>query len=178
MGVGSVGKSLSPYDQCSTFLSTDGGLTWKHVLQGPAKYEFLDSGSVLVLLPDSDRGTKATREIVYSLDMGKSWKKHEFVKGMGMIPIAMTTVPDSTSQKLIIVGEVDKGDLGNGDRVGVVQVDFSGMRRNKCGDGDFEKWYARDRREGARECVLGHRVSFFFFIAFFWSLIFFFLAMV
>jgi hypothetical protein len=164
MGVGNVGKFLLPYDQCSTFLSTDGGLTWKHVLQGPAKYEFLDSGSVLVLLPDSDRGTKATREIVYSLDMGKSWKKYEFIIGIGMIPIAITAVPDLTSQKLIVVGEVDKGDPGEENRVGVVQIDFSGMRKKQCRDGDFEKWYARDRRESARECVLGHTVSLLSFV--------------
>jgi hypothetical protein len=160
MGVGNVGKFLLPYDQSSTFLSTDGGLRWKHVLQGPAEYEFLDSGTVLVLLPDSDRGTKATREIMYSLDMGKSWKKHEFIKGRGIIPIAMTAVPDSTSQKLIVVGEVDKGDLGDGNRFGVVQIDFAGMRKRQCEDGDFEKWYVMDRRE----CVLGHKVSFSFFL--------------
>ncbi|CAI6570543.1 BFH_HP2_G0027450.mRNA.1.CDS.1 [Saccharomyces cerevisiae] len=34
-GVGNVGDRLLPYEECSTFLTTDGGETWTEVKKGP-----------------------------------------------------------------------------------------------------------------------------------------------
>ena len=46
MGVGNVGDTLLPYEDCDTFLSTDAGLTWKMVRKKAHKYEFGDQGSI------------------------------------------------------------------------------------------------------------------------------------
>jgi hypothetical protein len=69
MGVGSVGEFLKPYDECDTFLSTDAGVTWSMVRFDAHKYEFGDSGSILVVVNDEE----ATDSLSYSTDFGKTW---------------------------------------------------------------------------------------------------------
>lgn len=69
MGVGSVGDFLLPYEDCDTFLSTDAGINWEMVRSDAHKYEFGDSGSVLVIVNDED-GVDVVR---YSSDLGKNW---------------------------------------------------------------------------------------------------------
>jgi len=69
MGVGSIGESLKPYDESDTFLSTDAGLTWSMVRLDAHKYEFGDSGSILIVIQDEE----STDAISYSTDFGKTW---------------------------------------------------------------------------------------------------------
>lgn len=69
MGVGSVGDRLLPYDECDTFLSTDAGRNWVKVANDAHKYEFGDSGSILVRVDDEDM----TDHISYSWDFGQTW---------------------------------------------------------------------------------------------------------
>jgi hypothetical protein len=69
MGVGSVGASLAPYEECDTFISDDAGLTWRVVQQEPHKYEFGDQGSVLVVINDLE----PTDHVLYSYNFGRTW---------------------------------------------------------------------------------------------------------
>lgn len=69
MGVGSVGESLKPYDESDTFLSTDAGITWSMVRLDPHKYEFGDSGSILVVINDEE----STDSVSYSTNFGRTW---------------------------------------------------------------------------------------------------------
>lgn len=69
MGVGDIGENLWNYEEGDTFLSTDGGLNWRMVHKGAHKYEFGDSGSILVMVDDED----PTDTIRYSLDLGLTW---------------------------------------------------------------------------------------------------------
>ena len=69
MGVGSIGEYLQPYEDCSTFLSIDGGLNWRMVRKDAHKYEFGDLGSLLVVVNDED----GDDTIYYSTDYGQSW---------------------------------------------------------------------------------------------------------
>jgi hypothetical protein len=68
----------------------------------------------------------------------------------------LTTVSDSTSQKFILVGQIDKREQQGNDRIGVVFLDFANTRSRQCGDGDFEDWYARTAK--GKECLMGHKV--------------------
>jgi hypothetical protein len=68
----------------------------------------------------------------------------------------LTTVSDSTSQKFILVGQLDKREQTSDGRFAVVFLDFSNTRPRQCGDDDFEDWYAR-AAEG-KECLMGHKV--------------------
>jgi Sortilin, neurotensin receptor 3, len=69
MGVGSIGEYLRPYQDSDTFLSTDAGLTWNMVRRDAHKYEFGDSGSILVAVGDED----VTNSVSYSTDFGRTW---------------------------------------------------------------------------------------------------------
>lgn len=69
----------------------------------------------------------------------------------------LTTIPDSTSQKFILIGQVSKHDAdGNDGRYVVVFLDFFETRTRKCEESDFEKWYARTATN--EECLMGHKV--------------------
>ena len=69
MAVGSIGEFLLPYDECSTFMSTDAGITWHMIDDDANMYEFGDQGSLLLLADDEE----ATGKVSYSWDYGKTW---------------------------------------------------------------------------------------------------------
>lgn len=69
MGVGSIGKQLSPYEECDTFLSIDAGLTWRMVRRQAHMYEFGDSGSIILAVNDEEM----TDTVNYSTDFGYTW---------------------------------------------------------------------------------------------------------
>lgn len=154
MGVGSIGPFLKDYEDCDTFLSVDGGLNWKMVDDGAHKYEFGDQGGILVMIDDEE----ATDEIKYSFDFGKTWK--EWKMDVKVRAKLLTGVPDATSQKFLLLGTLGKKEKGGSEDEGrqvVVQLDFKEMGRRKCGEADFEKWYAR-KIKGQEDCLMGHKV--------------------
>lgn len=69
---------------------------------------------------------------------------------------ALTTLPDSTSQKFLLLASVARKDQTKDiSRTIIVHLDFSKTRQNKCGESDFEPWYARSSKT---ECLMGHKV--------------------
>ncbi|KAF9483067.1 vacuolar protein sorting/targeting protein 10 [Pholiota conissans] len=149
MGVGSVGTHLKTYQESDTFLSTDAGLTWRMIAKGAHKYEFGDQGSILVTVDDEE----PTDTVKYSLDLGKTWKEYKF--GVRLSARGLVTLPDSTSQKFLLLGQVSKQDQkADVGKVVVVFLDFANTRGRKCLTSDFEKWYARPHNS---ECLMGHK---------------------
>lgn len=148
MAVGSVGDHLLPYDECDTFLSTDAGLTWKMVREGAHKYEFGDQGSVLVVVDDE----QPTSKVQYSHNGGQDWKELDI--GVSLRAIVLTTIPDSTSQKFLLIGATSRSD-SDGGRYASVFLDFAEVQSRQCKDGDFERWYARSGPD--TECLMGHK---------------------
>ncbi|BEI81872.1 hypothetical protein CcaverHIS002_0210320 [Cutaneotrichosporon cavernicola] len=148
MGVGSVGSHLLPYDQCETFLSTDAGLNWRMVHDGAHLYEFGDQGSVLVMVDDE----QATDHVDYTFDGGQTWKELDL--GIKVRALVLTTIPDSTSQKFLLLGQAMRGDATGG-RFVTIFLDFAGTQPRQCGNGDTEIWYARSTSES--ECLMGHK---------------------
>ncbi|KAJ7019632.1 vacuolar protein sorting/targeting protein 10 [Mycena alexandri] len=150
MGVGSIGNSLLSYEESDTFLSIDGGVTWTLLRQGAHKYEFGDSGSILAIVNDEE----LISDVRYSLDLGNNWSTYDF--GVRLRARALLTLPDSTSQKFLLVGHVARRDqtkeIG---RFVIVHLDFAPTRKNKCTQDDFEKWYARPAKNA--ECLMGHK---------------------
>jgi len=165
MGVGSVGRSLKDYKECDTFLSTDAGVSWRMATKGANKYQFGDLGSILVIVDDEDM----TDHVKYSLDLGKTWYvvcllfldydligiRSTYNFGLSIRARGLTTLPDSTSQKFLLLGQVGKKDRKDWGRVVVVHLDFAQTRGRKCGNDDFERWYARQQKS---ECLMGHKV--------------------
>ncbi|BGO96427.1 putative Signal sequence binding protein [Rhodotorula toruloides ATCC 204091] len=153
MGVGSIGSRLLPYDDCDAFVSTDAGLTWRMVDDGAKKYEFGDQGAVLVMVEDEE----PTDELKYSFDYGKTW--YEFDLGVKLRARLLTTVPDSTSLKFILLGTLTRNSKhkgSQGERHVIVYMDFESLGKRKCEDRDMEKWYARTIG-GQPDCLMGHK---------------------
>ncbi|RXK41140.1 signal sequence binding protein [Tremella mesenterica] len=148
MAVGSVGEYLLPYEDCDTFLSTDAGLTWRVIQEGAHKYEFGDQGSVLVIADDEE----ATDHVHYSYDGGDTWTQLDL--GVTVRTLLLTTIPDSTSQKFLLLGSSSRRD-SDGGRHAMIFLDFAPLRHRQCTDDDFERWYARS--EVGEECLMGHK---------------------
>lgn len=70
---------------------------------------------------------------------------------------ALTTVPDSTSQKFILIGQLSRRDKTAEGGYVAIFLDFAPTRSKQCGEGDLEKWYARNAK--GKECLMGHKVS-------------------
>ncbi|KDN45461.1 Oligoxyloglucan reducing end-specific cellobiohydrolase [Tilletiaria anomala UBC 951] len=150
MGVGSVGNHLKQYKECDTWLSTDAGQSWMMVAQDAHKYEFGDQGSILVLAPDEDSSSK----LKYSRNYGKTWKELDL--GVTMRVKFLTTIPDNTSQKFLLVGLQARqhGDSVHQGRVVAVFIDFAAQGLRQCGFSDLEKWYAQT---ASGSCLMGHK---------------------
>jgi hypothetical protein len=85
--------------------------------------------------------------------------RKSFNIGVKLRARVLLTVPDSTSQKFILLGQIGRKDqqAGLGRFVGVF-LDFAPTRSRQCGENDFEKWYARSSKS---ECIMGHKVCVF-----------------
>ncbi|KAJ1987238.1 vacuolar protein sorting/targeting protein PEP1 [Coemansia spiralis] len=166
MGVGSVGSQLERIGASDTYLSSDGGTTWKLVRSGPKWHEFGDHGSLIVV---ADR-IHPISEIEYSLDRGKTWLTLALPReAQSMRVEALTTTPDSTSRHFIIYGKKNNSNKGI-----VVGLDFTGVQPRICkfdpltekehsASHDFELFAPKpiDPKGGESECILGRKVQYY-----------------
>ncbi|KAI9488126.1 hypothetical protein BDB00DRAFT_849759 [Zychaea mexicana] len=157
MGVGHYGRSLLEYDECDTFLSADGGLTWVMVREGAHKYEFGDMGALLVMVDDE----KEVDHVWWSKNRGSTWEKLDL--GMNVRARMLTTDPESTSRNFLLIGS----SRGAESHVQAIHLDFTTVQSRQCElkehddeKSDFEKWYARDLTQGP-DCLMGHEQMFY-----------------
>lgn len=157
IGVGNVGETLTSYHEAATFLSTDGGLTWKEIRKGVYMWEYGDRGTILVLV----KAVEQTNEILYSVDDGASWKAFKFADEAVRI-LDLATVPTDTARKFIFFAakENDKG------HTLVYSVDFSHYYSRQCQidldnplKDDFEYWTPR-HPESSDNCLFGHETKY------------------
>lgn len=76
--------------------------------------------------------------------------------GVNIRARGLSTVQDSTSQKFLLLGELSRQDTTSEGHFAAIFLDFAPMGRRKCGETDFEKWYARTMKN--KERLTGHRV--------------------
>ena len=152
MGVGNKGEFLRGYDEGDTYVSDDAGLTWRKSLDGPHMYEFGDQGAILVAIEDGQ-----TNKIKWSLDHGKEWDKFELDEDDKIQPLALTTVPHSTSLKFIVTALRGRG---QDSEYYVYSLNFKDLHEDTCGKKDFEEWYARVDEKGEPSCIMGHTQKF------------------
>ncbi|PWY66346.1 vacuolar protein sorting/targeting protein 10 [Aspergillus heteromorphus CBS 117.55] len=145
MGVGNTGDHLKKYADGDLYISDDAGVSWRHALDGPHKYEFGDQGAVVMAVSDDGTASK----VRFSLDHGKEWESVELEHKI--YPTMVTTTPDSTSLKFVLVGKHNK----DGGHV-VYSIDFSGLHERQCEENDFEMWPARLDKNGEPDCLMGH----------------------
>ncbi|KAJ2447047.1 vacuolar protein sorting/targeting protein PEP1 [Coemansia sp. RSA 2440] len=155
MGVGNVGPHLTHIGQASTYLSTNGGVSWTQVRKGPMWHEFGDHGALLIV---ADR-IHPVSVVEYSLDRGSSWLTLQLPSEAQHVRVdVLTTSPDSTSRKFVLFGQA------NGRNV-IVGLDFSGAQPRACvfnadsTEGDFELFSPQTM--DANRCLLGRQVEYY-----------------
>ena len=167
IGVGNVGKHLTPYENGDTFISVNGGLDWKVAKKGKFKWSYGDQGSIIVLVEDM----KPTNMVHYTLDEGKSWNTYTFSDSDFIID-EITNLPSDTSRSFILWGK----DIANNFETVTINLDFAGLTERLCemnnekpgaGGDDYYRWepkhphhqrYANDEENGVESgrCFLGH----------------------
>jgi photosystem II stability/assembly factor-like uncharacterized protein len=153
MGVGNVGKTLLSYEKASTFISRDGGITWKEIKEGVYMWEYGDRGTILVLVNSKDE----TDTLSYSLDEGDTWVDYKFAeKPIKVLDLA--TVPSDTSRKFLILG-VEPDDSRT---TLSYSVDFTKVNTRQCQldldnpeTDDFEYW-SPSHPNLPDNCLFGH----------------------
>ncbi len=160
MGVGTRGERI-PRDlsDMSTYLSRDGGLTWRKVLNAPSIFSFADFGNIAVCIPfkavqiDDQNISWESDSFSYSLDQGKTWSSMKLDEE-NLIPVVMTTAKDGTAHHMTFMLFNTKKSI-----FVVTSADFSDAFNRKCDKKkDYEVWYAR-QGQGMKEpaCVLGQK---------------------
>lgn len=154
-GIGNTGSTLKDYEDGDLYVSHNSGLTWIRSRSDAHKYEFGDSGNVMVAI--NDEGSSNTMH--YSIDRGITWK--EFKLGTDFKPRYLFTTQDSTSNQFILMGKPSD----NKDKFAIYAIDFDGLFSRQCdlkedGTGDFEKWYARWEDATNPSCIMGHKQYF------------------
>ncbi|KAG9238283.1 hypothetical protein BJ875DRAFT_451561 [Amylocarpus encephaloides] len=151
MGIGNTGEYLSSYEEGNLYVSDDAGVTWILGLEGPHKYEFGDSGSILLAVSDKE----PTNEMSYSLNHGKKWDTFQLEEKVK--PAQLVTTQDSTSLKFLLeaVGVDDKKGTGY-----MIAIDFDDMHEAQCTKDDMELWHARVDDKGESTCLMGHKQSY------------------
>lgn len=151
MGVGNTGKYLKEYNDGDLFVSDDAGVTWYEGLDGAHLYEFGNQGAIIVAVDDED----TTSHIRFSIDHGKTWTKTDL--GEKIRAKILTTVPDSTTLKFLLMGS--RGTGSKSEWV-ILKIDFEGLHERACKKDDFERWPARVDADGKASCLMGHKQFF------------------
>lgn len=153
MGLGNVGAHLSHKKDASTFLTVDGGVSWKEIKKGAYMWEYGDRGSILVLVKDGK-----TNKLSYSLDNGDSWKDYKF-NDEDVEVEDLATVPSDNSRKFVIFGKLQ------GETVSF-NIDFTDIYARQCqlnldspDNDDFEYWTPK-LATSRDNCLFGHEAKY------------------
>ncbi|OJD23332.1 vacuolar protein sorting/targeting protein 10 [Blastomyces percursus] len=161
IGTGNVGEYLTPKSSADTFITRDGGINWEEAKKGMYQWEYGDSGSIIVLVPDST----PTKALLYSLDEGRTWKEFQFSE-VDMQIRDISTVPSDTSRNFLLWGN----EVGQGKKPGLatVNIDFSGLKERskqcvlneeKPEADDYYLWEPKHPLQ-PDGCLFGHRAKY------------------
>ncbi|PLB48571.1 vacuolar protein sorting/targeting protein 10 [Aspergillus steynii IBT 23096] len=155
IGVGNVGDCLAGGDEVDTFMTNDGGITWRSVKKGRYMWEYGDSGSVIVIVPES----RPTKSLFYSVDEGENWEEFVFADVDVQID-DISTVPSDTSKNFLLWGRglQDKSHS----KLFTINIDFSALRSRACKldenqdeSEDYSIWEPRHPFQ-EKNCLFGH----------------------
>ncbi|ODV87493.1 hypothetical protein CANARDRAFT_194251 [[Candida] arabinofermentans NRRL YB-2248] len=159
MAVGNVGEKLENYYDGHTYLTKDGGNTWKEVKKGVYMWEYGDQGSVIVIVNGKDN----TNILSYSVDEGDTWTDYKFTDESVTVQ-DISTVPGDNSLKFLLFTRVP---LARGDKTRVFQIDFSQLLKEPCNMDlkhpdidDFELWTPKHPFQ-SDNCLFGHEMQYY-----------------
>jgi hypothetical protein len=156
LGTGNVGQYLNPIKddgsidgEVDTFMTADGGITWKSAKKGQYMWEYGDQGSIIVIVKDN----QMTKSIHYSLNEGDSWIEYEFSSEEIMIQ-DITTVPSDNARNFLL--------WGNNGKLVTINLDFTGLTDRQCKldendveGGDYYLWRPKHPKQD-NDCLFGH----------------------
>jgi hypothetical protein len=155
ISTGNVGRHLHEENSAvNTYLSRDGGVSWREIARGSHIYEFGDHGALVVMAPDA----KPTRDILYSWDEGAHWSAIRLSKDPVYVWNIITEI-EATSQQFVVYGSRDEKGV-------MFYVDFADLHERKCSGhdnvqsptSDFELWTPTS--QNAAQCLMGRRTSY------------------
>ncbi|OAA68613.1 vacuolar protein sorting [Niveomyces insectorum RCEF 264] len=151
-GVGNVGAHLGSMDEADTFMTTDAGISWRHVKKGAWTWQFGDQGSIIVLVPRSGR----TRTVSYTTDEGVTWNDHTF-SDTDVTVLDITTLRSGASRNFLLWCRSESS------HVFTVNLDFSGLTDRPCehddkdvAKSDYYLWSPGHPLMPATQCLFGH----------------------
>jgi hypothetical protein len=149
-GVGNVGPHLGQMKDADTYMTTDAGVTWKHVQKGLWTWQYGDRGSITVLVKQWKRGVheEKTNHVLYSTDEGDTWEKYEF-SDEDVEVVDITSLRSGLSRNFILWCKTSKG-------MTAINVDFSGLATKPCKEDDYNTWTPQ-HPEGGDGCLFGHK---------------------
>ncbi|RIA92294.1 hypothetical protein C1645_765456 [Glomus cerebriforme] len=154
IGVGNFGQYLLPYSECNTFMSRDGGRNWNEIRRGASLYEFGDQGTIIVVIDNK----APTDHVLYSWNYGRDWNKYIFTTSTPIRASILTTNPESTSMKFLLIGHTVPTSTSEASPV-VITIDFSQLEKRKCNKDDFELWNPMDENSEDHKCLLGEEIK-------------------
>ncbi|KAF9423316.1 vacuolar protein sorting/targeting protein PEP1, partial [Podila epigama] len=161
IGVGNVGDQLNDYKSGDTFLTRDGGHSWREILHGPHQYDFGDHGSIILLIKDDE---VPTDHVIYSLDHGNTFKQYEFSKEKYVIK-DIVAKSDGIGKSFLLFAVPPAGSTSSARHV-IIMIDFEGLDMPRCildlsdeKNDDYERWSLADLR--GEECMFGRKVEYF-----------------
>ncbi|XP_076310963.1 sortilin-related receptor-like isoform X2 [Tachypleus tridentatus] len=150
VGSGVVGKSLKGHP--SVFVSSDAGISWHEVLNGNYQYTFGDFGGIIVAVQLYNRGGE-TNWLLYSMDMGETWKKVNFTEPENSIRVyGLMTEPGEKTTVFTIFGS-----LPNHHKWILVKVDLQNVFLYTCKKDDYKEWIPHAPNT---PCLLGRKQVF------------------
>lgn len=161
IGVGNVGEKLGEYKEGGTFLTRDGGHSWKEILHGAHQYDFGDHGSIILLIKDDE---VPTDHVIYSMDHGQTFQQYEFSKDKFVIQ-DIVAKPNGIGKSFLLFAVPPAGSSNQARHV-IIQIDFEGLDMPPCrldlkdeDNDDFERWSLAGLR--GEECMFGRKVEYF-----------------
>ncbi|KAH3671822.1 hypothetical protein OGAPHI_000008 [Ogataea philodendri] len=163
LGIGNTGKyTTKDLKDLKSYVSRDGGRTWKKVLDSACVFTFADLGNIIAAVPvDMTSFTSGhidqkslPKDLIYSLDQGESWGSVDL--GINVFPLDLLTSKDGSTQHVVLLAEANSFSSFYS-----FAIDFTGAFEKTCDDSDYEDWYARvDPDTNEPICVFGHKEKF------------------
>jgi hypothetical protein len=167
--VAAPGDGLDDNDGLCTWLSTDGGASWRDVAEGAWIYEYADWGGMLVMARHAVSGP--ADEVRFSLDGGGCWSAVPLATALSVENIRIE--PDGQRPKVLVHGRactldahpkcsIASNTTARSTTPGLVfALDIAalaGPTLRACGADDFAPWTFADA-SGAPACLLGQKMA-------------------
>jgi len=170
LATGFVGPFAASEEQAethgvATFLSRDGGWTWREIRKGVHTYEYGDHGAIIVL----SKMNVPTPELLYTWDEGSTWETVALSSPTKIENIIIQ--PNSTSTRFLVIGNPASDDS----EAELIVADFAGLHTRVCTgedkagkkESDYELWnprlplkYFEGSTQGKTDCLMGRKVMY------------------